>query len=99
MSQQATSIAAIAVRWMCPPSRDTLSRRRLANRVIWVGSWPITRCSSSRTAASVVRMKPLSVPSPSPWMPSSVWTVTKSQFFQPALTVQVSIFVIRMGIT
>jgi len=28
-----------------------------------------------------------------------VWTVTKSQFFQPALTVQVSIFVIRMGIT
>ena len=38
--------------------------------------------SNSRTAASTVRQKPLSEPSPSPWIPSSVSTRTNSQFFQ-----------------
>ena len=43
-------------------------------------------------------MKPLSVPSPIPWMPASVCTFTNSQFFQPAPTVKVSISVIFIGI-
>jgi len=34
---------------------------------------------------------PFSVPSPRPVCPSSVWTRVTSQFFQPALTVIVSI--------
>ena len=57
----------------------------------------MARCLSSCTPASVVRMKPFSVPSPMPWMPASVWTLTNSQFFQPAPTVKVSISVIFMS--
>src|ERR1035437_673569 len=81
---------------MWPPSSETLSSRRLASARIFCGSWPMTRCSSSRTAASVGLMKPLSVPSPSPTRPVSVWTWTKRKFFQPAPTVKVSMRVIFM---
>jgi hypothetical protein len=39
-------------------------------------------------------MKPFSVPSPMPYKPLSVQTLTRSQFFQPALSAQVSMEVI-----
>ncbi len=96
MSQQATSTAAITVRWMWPPSSETLSSMRFASAVMRRGSSPMARWRSSWTPASVVAMKPLSVPSPMPWMPASVETRTKSQFFQPAPTVKVSMPVIFM---
>src|SRR6188768_1763984 len=52
--------------------------------------------SSSCTAASTVRQKPLSDPSPRPWMPSSVSTRTNSQFFQRLPTAWVVMPVIFM---
>ena len=79
-------------------SFETLSNRLLRQGGVGrAGSSPIARCSSSWTAVSMVRTKPFSVPSPSPLRPSSVWTRTNSQFFQPAPTVIVSIRVILIG--
>ena len=51
---------------MCPPSSDTLSSIFFAKAFTRRGSSPMTNFSSSRTAASVVRMNPFSVPSPIP---------------------------------
>ena len=80
---------------MAAVERDAVEHRP-GDALMRRGSSPMTRCSSSRTAASVVRMKPFSVPSPRPLMPASVSTRTNSQFFQPAPTVKVSMPVILM---
>ena len=48
------------------------------------------RSWSSSIAAATVAAKPLTVPSPKPWTPSSVSTRTNSQFFQALPTMRVS---------
>ena len=98
MSQQASSSPAMAARCTWPPSLETrwYSAAELARTRR--GSLPTTRALSSCTAASQVLVKPFSVASPTPYMPSSVSTRTKSQFFQPAPTGNVStstIFTLR----
>jgi hypothetical protein len=47
----------------------------------WNGSIPITSGFSSWMAVSTVLAKQLTVPSPTPWMPSSVDTLANTQFF------------------
>ena len=61
------------------------------------GSWPAIRSSSSRIAASTVRANTLTVPSPTPWIPSSVSTRTRSQSFQLLPTTWGVMPVIFMG--
>ena len=59
----------------------------------WNGSMPMTSGFSSWMAASTVLPKQFSVPSPTPWMPSSVETFANTQFFQglPAMYVSMAV--------